>query len=418
MSSQGLVDDERSISNLHRAAAILASAEFLLVHCGAGMSADSGLSTYQNPKDNYLDSLGLSYEAICDPKWVENPQEAFESWQIQITDPRIELQMKQLADQPAEIADEDDEKIDVILEFSRAELGSLLAVRLYWGYWLQFAQRCTNANLHHGYDVLSRWKQRFGSRSFAVTTNVDGLLRKSWPDAMWEIHGCVHDWQCSQLPNVDASSVCPFIDVEGNPSGSSEPAEQSKWTQSEAVEVENGLVKLRSPNQISSWHDLLPKQLWHKEQCECGTLRALMRPRVMGFSDGRFADDHRQRNECERWVDQMMQSSRVVIVEIGCGKAVPTLRNRSEAVFRALNRNARMEWRCALLRINVSCDDCRCDWLPYNTEQGPKQVCQRIKLEFRHILIQRQTEYSASNGPVAVWHCTRYANQTRCRCSG
>ena len=123
------------------AAAALNAATHLLIGAGAGMSADSGLSTYANAAS----VGGLSYAELCQPTaLLEHPAAAYGFW-----------------------------------------AGSLNAYR--------------EAVPHEGYAVLQRLcASKPPNQSCVYTSNVDGLFRRfpALAARLHEIHGCVEEWAC------------------------------------------------------------------------------------------------------------------------------------------------------------------------------------------------------------------------------
>jgi hypothetical protein len=70
-----LADVDRSCAH---AAAVIESADILLVITGAGFSADSGLAVYNDIAriEPYADR-GLGYMDLCEPHWLESEPELF-----------------------------------------------------------------------------------------------------------------------------------------------------------------------------------------------------------------------------------------------------------------------------------------------------------------------------------------------------
>ncbi|CAK9028041.1 unnamed protein product [Durusdinium trenchii] len=129
--------ENESSSPLARAARALMEADWVLVASGAGLSADSGLETYE--------ALGPDYDQLC----------------------------------RAELLYEDTER------FQNFWLSSLLKYR---------AQVP-----HEGFQVLEgllRERADMG-RVYLYTSNVDGHLRQLRGFPLCELHGCCEDWICS-----------------------------------------------------------------------------------------------------------------------------------------------------------------------------------------------------------------------------
>lgn len=181
------MSESLSIENLNQLASLIQSAAFVIVGAGAGMSADSGIQTYQQVDDSdFLTSRGLSYRDVSS----------------------IDL----LAKKPALLA--------------------------------QWAERCIEkfraSEPHNGYTLLSELQQhlsndarnaelcdalhgamRNGARSaeldptrmpgrmLTVTTNVDSMFRRAGLRDVVELHGAYERWQCSAL-NLPEDNAPPY----------------------------------------------------------------------------------------------------------------------------------------------------------------------------------------------------------------
>jgi hypothetical protein len=80
----------------------------------------------------------------------------------------------------------------------------------------------------------------------------------------------------------------------------------------------------------------------------CPISAAAARPNVLMFGDDGVVMDaiERQDTAFQSWLASIPKSSRVTIVEVGAGKAIPTIRHTSEAVLRAFPSST-------LVRINL-----------------------------------------------------------------
>ena len=159
-------------------------------------------------------------------------------------------------------------------------------------YWSGCARQFLGAEPHAGYRVLQRiWRDREqrGRATVFLTTNVDGLLAKAGVPAptIHEVHGSALRWQCS--------ARC------GEPAVAFPPA----------------------PSKSAP----LP----------CGACGALRRPSVLLFHDGGWDEGRATQRRCEHALSEVLEQLRgrpgggtLCILEIGCGDAVPTLRDRAE----------------------------------------------------------------------------------------
>jgi len=143
---------------------------------------------------------------------------------------------------------------------------------------------------------------------FVSTSNVDGQFQKAGFDEkrIVEVHGSIHHLQCSQ-------PCCEKIWEAG----------------AEKVEVD--------PERFEAL-GTLPV---------CRVCGALARPNILMFGDWSWISDRSsdQEEKLEEWLEMVKsKGSRLVVVEIGAGLSVPTVRFKSESVVR--NYNA------SLIRIN------------------------------------------------------------------
>lgn len=155
--------------SLNSAKEVLANADAVLFLAGAGMSADSGLSTYRgssapSQSEYVLSKLGLQYEEIASFKYFRrNPKQA--------------------------------------LGFYGERLEEYLATEP-----------------HSGYRVLKEWSENL-KHFFVATTNVDGAFLSAGfePQAVWEMHGSIFHWQCRSLVCSQDNGLHPIPEIRYNP---------------------------------------------------------------------------------------------------------------------------------------------------------------------------------------------------------
>jgi NAD-dependent SIR2 family protein deacetylase len=157
---------------------------------------------------------------------------------------------------------------------------------------------------HAGFGVLRRWSQRRPARVF--TSNVDGQFQRAGfaEDVVTECHGSIHRLQCT----LDCGQpVWPADDV--------------------AVDVDTATMRATGP---------LPA---------CPSCGALARPNILMFGDHEWVAD-RSREQMLRHRDFLRSTdrNRLVVVELGAGTGVPTVRREAEAASAGSG---------ALIRINV-----------------------------------------------------------------
>ncbi|WP_227012752.1 MULTISPECIES: SIR2 family NAD-dependent protein deacylase [unclassified Pseudonocardia] len=159
---------------------------------------------------------------------------------------------------------------------------------------------------HAGFAVLRRWSERVPANVF--TSNVDGQFQRAGfrPGDVAEVHGSIHHLQCLRLCGYGVW-----------PAGGA------------AVEVDE--VDEDTMRAVGE----LPR---------CPGCGGLARPAILMFGDGGWDDSHAAPS-LQRHVDWLAaHRSGVVVVELGAGTALPTVRRRSELASAATG---------ALVRINV-----------------------------------------------------------------
>ena len=147
---------------------------------------------------------------------------------------------------------------------------------------------------HDGFGLLRRWIERFRLASFVVTSNVDGQFQKAGfpPERVLEVHGSIHHLQCT------------------------EPCGGAIWRNDEVVPVDLATMRARR----------IPR---------CPRCRAVARPNILMFGDGAWLEGRTgaQRARFDAWVDDQ-DGGRMVVIELGAGGAIPTIRWESERLGR------------------------------------------------------------------------------------
>jgi NAD-dependent SIR2 family protein deacetylase len=161
---------------------------------------------------------------------------------------------------------------------------------------------------HDGFRLLLELGKRKKAGHFVFTSNVDGQFEKAGfgDDRIVECHGSIHRLQCSR------------------------PCCRETWSADDTeVSVDEEEFVARNP---------LPS---------CPHCGGLARPNVLMFGDWHWVGERTEAQQqwFEDWVERVRsKGARLVIVEIGAGKAVPSVRNHSEGTARRTNG--------VLIRIN------------------------------------------------------------------
>jgi NAD-dependent SIR2 family protein deacetylase len=163
--------------------------------------------------------------------------------------------------------------------------------QLAWGFYGHRLALYRDTLPHEGFAILREFAGRLPQGAFVFTSNVDGQFQRAGfdEDRVVECHGSIHHLQCSR-PCSDAiwpaDAVQPVID----------PAD----------------CLMRAP---------LPT---------CPHCGALARPNVLMFNDGRWVDGRTeaQYGRFEAWLGQAL---RLVVIELGAGTDVPSVRRMCES---------------------------------------------------------------------------------------
>ena len=149
---------------------------------------------------------------------------------------------------------------------------------------------------HKGFEILLGWGKAKKHGYFVFTSNVDGQFQKAGFDKnrIVEVHGSIHHLQCTTPCSDD---IWPADNTELN------------------VDLEH--FRAESP---------LPK---------CPYCGAVARPNILMFGDWSWIGLRTQAQEArfDAWLSQFRHDGKdLVIVEIGAGTAVPTVRHTDEGI--------------------------------------------------------------------------------------
>jgi NAD-dependent SIR2 family protein deacetylase len=161
---------------------------------------------------------------------------------------------------------------------------------LAWGFYGHRLNLYRNTVPHQGFAILKRWGELMRAGAFVFTSNVDGQFQKAgFSDRrIVECHGSIHVLQCSK---ACSNHIWP--------------------------------ANLFEP-QVD---DLQCRLLSSPPLCErCGSVA---RPNILMFEDYDWIEDGTKMQDVRRhkWLSDV---KRLVVIELGAGKAIPTVRNHSE----------------------------------------------------------------------------------------
>ncbi|HKY92518.1 MAG TPA: Sir2 family NAD-dependent protein deacetylase [Nevskiaceae bacterium] len=173
--------------------------------------------------------------------------------------------------------------------------------RLAWGFYGHRLNLYRATPPHAGFGMLLRWARAMPHGAFAFTSNVDGHFQRAGfdDDRVCECHGSIHHLQCA--------------------AGCAEPIWSAQETQ---VEVDEAACQLMSP---------LPT---------CPGCGGLARPNILMFGDWGWDASRTgaQEQRLRAWLEKV---DRPVVIEIGAGVNIPTVRHFGEG------------FRDRLIRINM-----------------------------------------------------------------
>ena len=162
--------------------------------------------------------------------------------------------------------------------------------QLAWGFYGHRLKLYRDVEPHRGFAVLRRWAALMQHGAFVYTSNVDGQFQKAGfsESGIVECHGSIHHFQCT-------TPCCAHI----WPAAGFEPA------------VDESACRMTGE---------LPRCV------QCG---GLARPNILMFWDHAWLEERteRQMTRLQTW---MGSGQRLVVVEIGAGTALPTIRRFSE----------------------------------------------------------------------------------------
>ena len=338
---------------LVRAAAALGAATHLLVAAGAGCSADSGLPVYADVARIPLwEGRGLDYANLCDTRML----------------------------------------------LARPACG--------YGFWSGCSRAYLETMPHEGYAILERWAACKPPDNVATyTSNVDGHFRRfaSLSRKLTEIHGCAEEWVCGATMLAEhqrleaaaaaaaaASSAEEAAATQVRVFASQRTREEDpppcasalvRPTQQDVARLERHCLRALAAEiaggggsggggggggngggggdevaegaieaEGSSWSQLPPR---------CAECAAPLRPSVLMFGDpdtvliSRLAA---AADQYQAWEDAMEEAVvsdtrlSVVVLELGCGTNVPSVRDECECVVRDV---ASRGGRALLVRVNL-----------------------------------------------------------------
>jgi NAD-dependent SIR2 family protein deacetylase len=180
--------------------------------------------------------------------------------------------------------------------------------KLAWAFYGHRLNLYRDTTPHSGYYKILEHTKILKNGYFVFTSNVDGQFQKAGFDdeKIEECHGSIHHFQCTR------------------------PCTEQIWSAKD-IEIKVDVEEFQAIEPLP----------------DCPNCGSLARPNILMFGDWGWIS-HRSGNQqtrLNRWLNQLTETvSKLVVLEIGAGEAVPTVRHLSESVARKLNGR--------LIRIN------------------------------------------------------------------
>jgi NAD-dependent SIR2 family protein deacetylase len=162
--------------------------------------------------------------------------------------------------------------------------------RLSWGFYGHRLALYRTTVPHAGFDILLRWASAMEHGAFVFTSNVDGQFQKAGFDVerIVECHGTIHRLQCVEACTDETWSADDFTPI------------------------------------VNETTCLLENEMPRCPHCD-----GLARPNILMFGDWQWVEKHSdsQERRLAAWLESV---ERALVIELGAGLAVPTVRRFSE----------------------------------------------------------------------------------------
>ncbi len=163
-----------------------------------------------------------------------------------------------------------------------------------WGFYGHRTNLYRQTVPHSGFQLLQDWIDRFELQYFVVTSNVDGQFQKAGYDEsrILEVHGSIHHLQCTV------------------------PCSRSIWPNDEDYLIDHESMRAASTP-------------------ECPRCHQVARPNILMFGDYSWLPQRSaaQQDNFDQFLSEAGEAP-LVVIEMGAGSAVPTIRHLSERLGR------------------------------------------------------------------------------------
>lgn len=159
-----------------------------------------------------------------------------------------------------------------------------------WGFYGHRTNLYRETIPHTGFTILQDWIKEFKLDYFIATSNVDGQFQKSGfsEDRVLEVHGSIHHLQCTV------------------------PCHHNIWSNTAEYDIDESTMR-------------------SKNVPTCPKCQRVARPNILMFGDYSWLSKRSAIQE-ENFDDflQANDNKKIVVIEIGAGSAIPTIRHLSE----------------------------------------------------------------------------------------
>jgi NAD-dependent SIR2 family protein deacetylase len=159
---------------------------------------------------------------------------------------------------------------------------------LAWGFYGHRLDLYRRTHPHDGFAILRKWGEAKPGGVHVFTSNVDGQFQRAGFADVAEVHGSIHHLQCLAHCGI---GIWPADDV--------------------VIDVDPESMRARTP---------LPS---------CPRCGSLARPNILMFGDYDWVPDRSQR-QLDAFTAWRRTQRSLVVVELGAGRAVPTVRRQAE----------------------------------------------------------------------------------------
>ena len=176
-----------------------------------------------------------------------------------------------------------------------------------WGFYGHRYHLYCQTQPHNGFQILKRWCSLIAHPHFVFTSNVDGHFQKAGfnEDQILECHGSINHLQCSGEHGRQCTGIWP-------------------------AETNTNLQSLLINNMRLTAQSQLPK---------CPQCHGIARPNILMFDDYHWQSGHTETQEYkfQCWRDSLFSptthlSKKLLVIEIGAGTEIPSVRHLSESM--------------------------------------------------------------------------------------